>query len=101
MPKKVKQTFMVSAPNGSSEPSLTDAALWANVRFSGRGSQPFRVAFDPFLSQTISVPQPEANKVLFHGVAAALLQKFNQTNTKVNHWPHTHDPTQGGYNAAI
>jgi hypothetical protein len=92
---------MLCAANGSKEPSLTDAALWANVRFSGRGTQPFRVAFDPFLSQTISVPQPEANKVMFHGVAAALLQKFNQTNTKVNHWPHTHDLTQGGYNAAI
>jgi hypothetical protein len=72
---------------------VRDAARLMNVRFSGRGSQPFKIAFDPFLSQTISVPQLEANKVLFHGVAAALLQKFNLTDTKVNRWLHIRFPT--------
>ncbi|MFT7108306.1 MAG: hypothetical protein ACJAVT_002841 [Yoonia sp.] len=82
-------------------PALTDVALSANVRLSGRGSQLFRIAFDPFLSQTIFAPQHEAYNVPLNGVAAALLQKFKQTNTKVKRWSHSHVPTQGGYNAAI
>ena len=75
---------MDCAANGWFEPKSTDSAPWANVRFSGRGSQPFKITFDPFLSQTISVPQLEANIMLLNGVDAALSQKFNQTNTKVN-----------------
>jgi hypothetical protein len=75
------------------EPISTDAAPWANVRFSGRRSQLFRLAFDQFLSQTNSVPKLEANKVLLNGAASAPSQKFNQTYTKLNRWLDTHDST--------
>jgi hypothetical protein len=84
------------AADVGSEPKLTDAAPWKNVRFSGRGSQPFKIAFDPFLSETISVLQREANKLLFHGAAAVLLPKFHQADTKVTRWLYIRFPTYGG-----
>ena len=60
-----ERTFDQSAAIGRKEPLSTNAATVANVRFSGRGSQPFRILFDPFLSQTISVPQLEATRCCF------------------------------------
>jgi hypothetical protein len=51
------------------------------------------MAFDQFLSQTNSLPQLEANKVLLNGAASALSQKFNQTYTNMNRWLDTHVAT--------